>query len=186
MKRAIVLFCLFMSVCIRANAQWGNDAMDEKPKLKDRLFTGGGLGMNFSSYSDYISISPLIGLKVTDKLATGIGFQYRYTSYKTVSPAISTNDYGASPFVRYYIYNPFFLHSEYEYLTYQVINNGEKFRRSYGSLMTGGGIFQPFGGRAGLFVMALYNLTYRNPSSPYDYSPYSSPWVLRAGVTLGF
>ena len=184
MKRAVILFILCMSFSLWARAQWGDEQMNEKPSLKDRMFTGGGLGMSFSSYSDYVSVSPLIGFKITNKLATGVGFQYRYTNYKLVSPSISTNDYGASPFVRYYVYNPFFLHTEYEYLNYQYIDS--KLRRSYGSLMTGGGMFQPFGGRAGLFIMALYNLTYRNPNSPYDYSPYSSPWVLRAGVTFGF
>lgn len=186
MKKAIVLFSTFMLFSFWATAQWGDQEMDEKPSFKDRMFTGGGLGMSFSSYSDYLSVSPLIGFKITNKLATGIGFQYRYTNYKTVSPRVSTNDYGASPFVRYNVYNPIFLHTEYEYLNYQFINAGEKLRKSYGSLMTGGGLFQPFGGRAGLFILALYNLTYRNPNSPYDYSPYSSPWVLRAGVTVGF
>lgn len=184
MKKILALICFLVLFYFSAKAQWGDSQMDEKPTLKDRMFTGGGLGMNFSSFSDYVSLSPLIGFKITDKLATGIGFQYRYTNYKTGPTNFSTNDYGVSPFVRYYVYNPFFLHTEYEYLNYQYFASSS--RSSYSSLMTGGGMFQPFGGRAGLFVMALYNLSYRNPNSPYDYSPYSSPWVLRAGVTLGF
>jgi hypothetical protein len=52
--------------------------------------------------------------------------------------------------------------------------------------MAGGGFFQPIGRHTAFFVTALYNFSYRNPSNPYDYYPYSSPFVLRAGITAGF
>jgi hypothetical protein len=181
------LFILIMLSPFVIKAQWGEDEMDEKPSAKDRIFTGGGLGMSFTSYSDYLAVSPLIGYKLSNRLAAGLGFQYRYTRYKTTNPRISTNDFGVSPFIRYNIYPPFFLHAEYEYLNYQfVYSNGQKFRKNYGSFMMGGGLFQPIGSRAGVFAMALYNFSYQNPNSPYDYSPYGSPWVFRAGITAGF
>ena len=187
MKKTRTLFFMFTLLSFTVRAQWGNEEMDEKPDFKDRIFTGGGLGMSFNSYSNYFSVSPLIGYKISNKLATGIGFQYRYTSYKTITPRISTSDYGASPFVRYNVYPPLFLHAEYEYLNYQfVYSNGEKFRKGYGSFMMGAGIFQPLGRMAGIFAMGLYNFSYLNPNSLYDYSPYSSPWVFRAGITAGF
>jgi hypothetical protein len=52
--------------------------------------------------------------------------------------------------------------------------------------MAGGGMFQPIGRHAGFFAMVLYNFSYRNPTGPNDYYPYSSPFVLRVGLTAGF
>jgi hypothetical protein len=184
MKRFIVLFvALFLSAFI-TKAQWGEDDLEEKPTFSDRIFTGGGIGLSFTSYSDFFSISPLIGYKITNKLAAGVQFQYRYTNYKVVTPRISTHDYGASPFARYFIYPPFFIHAEYEYLNYQFVGvSKEKFRRSFNSFMGGGGFFQPIGRRAGFFALALYNFSY---ATSYDYSPYNSPWVFRVGITAGF
>ena len=81
------LLMLLVSMCFvfSANAQWGEEEMSEKPSIKDRMFFGGGLGLSFSSYSDYFSISPIVGYKITPKLAGGLMFQYRYTKYKTVT-----------------------------------------------------------------------------------------------------
>lgn len=188
MKWTRLLILMLILLSTTAQAQWGEEEEpEERPTFKERVFTGGGLGLNFSNYADFFSISPLLGYKISTKLAAGLSFQYRYTRYKSVSPKFSTNDFGVSPFVRYYVYAPFFLHAEYEYLNYQfAYSSGEKFRKSYGSLLVGGGLFQPLGRRAGLFIMGLYNFSYQAPSSSYDYSPYSSPFVFRAGITAGF
>jgi hypothetical protein len=43
-----------------AQAQWGEEEMSEKPSFRERIFTGGGFGLSFSSYYDYVSVSPLI------------------------------------------------------------------------------------------------------------------------------
>src|SRR5690242_18805355 len=99
----MILLTLFS---LTAKAQWGEgeEESEEKPPFKDRIFAGGGLGLGFSNYSDYFSISPLVGYKISSKLAAGIGFQYRNTRYKSINPPFSTNDFGASPFIRYYVF----------------------------------------------------------------------------------
>lgn len=169
-------------------AQWGEEEMDEKPTFKDRIFTGGGFGLSFSSYSDNFSLSPLIGYKITDKLAAGVQLQYQYNKYKQVRPSFSTNDYGASIFSRYNFYGPLFAHVEYEYLNY-VYNirypDGKKLRDSFNSFLAGGGYFQPLGRKAGFYLLVLYNFSYESPYSG-EVTPYNSPWILRAGVTAGF
>jgi hypothetical protein len=187
MKKSALLLGLLLLFSIDVKAQWGEDEMEEKPSFKDRIFTGGGFGLGFGSYADFVSISPLVGYKVSDKVATGIGFQYRYTNYKIVNPSVSTSDYGIAPFVRYNVYAPLFLHAEYEYLNYQfVYSSNEKIRKDFSSFMIGGGVFQPISRNAGFYILALYNLSYRPLTSALDFSPYTSPWVLRAGITLGF
>jgi hypothetical protein len=174
------------SLSIDANAQWGEEQMAEKPSFKDRMFFGGGFGLSFSSTYDYFSVSPIIGYRLTQKVATGLSIIYRYNNYKYVTPSVSTNDYGVSPFIRYQFYGPLFLHAEYEYLNNQYITySGEPIRKSFNSFMAGGGLFQPISRHAGFFVSVLYNFSYIN-STPTNYYPYSSPWILRAGITAGF
>jgi hypothetical protein len=187
LRKACFLLPLMILLSLNVYAQWGEEEMAEKPSIKDRMFFGGGFGMSFSSDYDFFSISPIIGYRLSPKVATGLSITYRYTNYKYVTPNVSTNDYGVSPFIRYQFYGPLFLHAEYEYLNYEYITyTGESVRESFSSFMAGGGFFQPVGRRAGIYISVLYNFSYRNPTSPYDYYPYSSPLVVRAGITAGF
>ncbi len=175
-----------MSVCTFAMAQWGEEEMSDKPTLRERLFTGGGFGLSFSNYYDFVSVSPLVGYKITPKLAAGVQVQYRYTKYKQFTPKFSTNDYGISPFVRYSIYAPIFLQAEYEYLNYEYpITTSESIRKTYNSFLAGGGFFQPIGRHAGFYAVAMYNFSYR-AANYGEVTPYNSPLVLRVGVTAGF
>lgn len=185
--KTLSILLILVGISLSANAQWGEDQMSEKPSLKDRMFFGGGFGLSFSSNYDYFSLSPIIGYRINQKLASGLSIIYRYTNYKYVTPNISTNDYGLSPFLRYQLFGPLFLHAEYEYLNNEYVTyTGESVRKNFSSFMAGGGFFQPVGRNAGFFASVLYNFSYRNPTSPNDYYPYSSPWVVRVGITAGF
>ncbi|MBL0743260.1 hypothetical protein [Chryseolinea lacunae] len=189
--KKFILAASFVLVGTMAFAQWGEEEMDEKPSVRDRIFTGGGVGLSFSTYYSYFSISPLVGYSITPKLAAGVQIQYRWAKYKGTGYSVSTNNYGASPFVRYQVYGPFFAHAEYEYLNYEypagtAQSPNETIRRGFSSFMAGGGLFQPIGRHAGFYILALYNFSYKDPTSVYDFSPYTSPLVLRAGITAGF
>jgi hypothetical protein len=164
MKKILLLSAALLFV-LSANAQWGEEEMSEKPTLRERVFTGGGFGLSFSDSYDFVSISPLIGYRITPKLAGGLQVQYRYTKYKYITPKVSTNDYGVSPFLRLNVYGPLFLHAEYEYLNFEYpVAPGEKIRMDYNSLLLGGGFFQPLGRSAGFYAVALYNVTYSDPN----------------------
>jgi hypothetical protein len=186
--KQIALLFFFGLFSLQVQAQWGDEEMAEKPSFKDRIFTGGGVGLSFGSNYDFISLSPIIGYRLSQRLAAGTSIIFRYTNYKYVTPDVSTTDYGISPFLRFQFYGPLFLHAEYEYLNTQYIDayTGQTVRKDFSSFMAGGGFFQPIGRHTAFFVTALYNFSYRNPSNPYDYYPYSSPLVLRAGITAGF
>ena len=172
-----------------AFAQWGQEEMPEKPSWRDRVFVGGGLGgLSFSSNYQFFAINILGGYKITPKLAGGVQLQYRFTKDKTYTPDFTSNNYGVSPFLRFNFYGPLFLHVEYEYLSYEYLTypDYERTRDGYSSFMGGGGFFQPIGRNAGFYLAALYNFTYRDPQSPSDFYPYSSPFIIRAGITAGF
>jgi len=185
--KKITLVVAFSMLGTLAFAQWGDEQLSDKPDWKDRIFVGGGLGgLSFSSYYDYFAINGLVGYKITPKLAGGVQVQYRFTNYKQYTPQFEAHDYGVSPFLRFNFWGPLFLHTEYEYLSYEypINTQGDKTRKGYNRIMAGGGFFQPIGRKAGFFLMALYNFSYREGGS--DVSPYNSPFILRAGVTAGF
>lgn len=185
------LSIVFILVCtIASTAQSKREANEnslEGVPFKERIVTGGGLGLSFGSYQDFISVSPIIGYAITKKFVAGTGLTYQYTKYKDVYQGrdVTTNNFGINPFARYTVYRGIFLHAEYEYLNYEgILPNLETQRLNFDSFMAGGGVMQPIGARAGLFFMALYNFSYRDPK-PGEYLPYASPWVIRAGINVG-
>jgi hypothetical protein len=185
--RPHLLLVLLMFVSVLATGQGSENSLSGVP-WKERIVTGGGLGLSFGSYQDFISVSPIIGYAFTKKFVAGTGLTYQYTKYKDVYPGqdVATSNYGINPFMRYTVFRGIFLQTEYEYLNYEgiLLPSLEKQRSNFDSFMAGGGIMQPIGDRAGLFFMALYNFSYRE-ANPGEYLPYGSPWVIRAGINVG-
>ena len=95
----------------------------------------------------------------------------------------STSDYGGSVSTRFHVGQGFFLSASYEYLRFQYFDfAGDKLTDNYSSVFVGGGLSQPMGHNAAFIVSAMYNLSYES-NEP---SPYGSPWVIGAGVSVGF
>ena len=185
MRPLLLLIALFTLVVL-ANGQGEENSLAGVP-WKERIVTGGGLGLSFGSNQDFISLSPIIGYAFTKKFVAGTGLTYQYTKYKDVYPGkdVTTNNFGVNPFARYTVFRGIFLHAEYEYLNYEgILPNLETQRMNFDSFMAGGGVLQPIGDRAALFFMALYNFSYRDPN-PGEFLPYASPWVIRAGINVG-
>jgi hypothetical protein len=182
MVRFLILTIFISCVSLAAFSQGENNSLKGMP-VKDRIVTGGGLGLGFGSVQDYFSVSPMIGYRLTAKLLAGTGVTYRYTNYKVYRPSIKLNDYGVNPFLRFTVYRNIFIQTEYEYLNYEFpLSISETTRKSFDSFLAGGGFIQPLGQRAAFYVMALYNFSYQQSAR---YSPYDSPWVIRAGINLG-
>ncbi|HRJ28965.1 MAG TPA: hypothetical protein PLV21_18695 [Cyclobacteriaceae bacterium] len=182
MRASVSLLFLIISVGV-AVAQGEDNSLKGVP-FKERIVTGGGFGLGFGNVQDFVSLSPVIGYSVTRKFLVGSGFTYRYSKYKLVTPATSFNDYSINPFARFTVYKGFFVQTEFEHLNYQLlVGPGEKERRSFNSFLAGAGLLQPIGNKASFFIMALYNFSY-TPSDAF-YTPYQSPWVIRAGVNIG-
>ena len=173
-------------------------AQEYKPpsqnKLSDRIFFGGGLGLQFGDVT-LIDISPMVGYRITDKLAAGVTLTYKYYKYKNYpyysnSPSydLKANIYGGSLFSRYFLFENLFAQAEFEYLLYSF----DDYNRNSGSssytksvktidlpsFFLGGGYRQPIGGRTFFTITVLYNFS----ESPY--SPYSNP-IIRAGISIG-
>ncbi len=182
MVRLLVLL-VALTVPLAGFSQGKNNSLKGTP-LQDRIVFGGGMGLGFGSVQDFVSVSPMIGYRLTARLLGGTGITYRYTNYKVVKPSIKLHDYGVSPFLRFTFYRNIFLQAEYEYLNYEfpVYPYTENRRQSFDSVLAGGGFIQPLGKRFAFYVMALYNFSYKDQP---QYSPYDSPVVIRAGVNIG-
>lgn len=180
-----LVFCVIGVLCSGLAFGQGEANSLKGVPFKDRIVTGGGFGLSFGSVQDFVSVSPQIGYRVTAKLIAGTGFTYRYTNYKYYSPSIKLNDYGVNPFLRFTVYRNIFIQAEYEYLNYEFpVTTRETIRRDFNSVFAGGGFVQPVGERVSFYVMALYNLSYKDPAIG-EYTPYNSPLVIRAGINIG-
>ncbi|MDH5475127.1 MAG: hypothetical protein OEX22_05490 [Cyclobacteriaceae bacterium] len=183
-SKTLIVFIALFTFLVSLGFGQSDVEIDERSSFRDRLFTGGGVGAGFGTFT-WVQLAPVVGYRITNEFSAGIGVQYRYSSYKQFTPKITTNDYGANLFARYNIRTPFFAQVEYEYLDYEFIDAADfsKIRKGNTAFLVGGGMSQPMGGKAFFNLTALYNLLY-SPGGAFN--PYSSPWVLRAGVSLGF
>ena len=178
------LFCFLAFISFQQLFGQGEANSLKDVPFKERIVTGGGLGLAFGSVQDFISVSPMIGYRLTAKLIAGTGVTYRYTNYKFYSPSIKLNDYGVNPFLRFTVYRNIFVQTELEHLNYEFPSSPtETFRRKFNSFLAGGGFVQPISQKVSFYVMALYNFSYT--SSLRGYSPYDSPLVFRAGINIG-
>jgi hypothetical protein len=182
MVRSALIACFVFAASVSVFSQGKDNSLKGMP-LKDRIVTGGGLGLGFGSVQDYVSVSPMIGYRLTARLLAGTGVTYRYTNYKVFRPSLKLNDYGVNPFLRFTVYRNIFIQTEYEYLNYEYpLASRETTRMNFDSYMAGGGFIQPLGNRLSFYLMALYNFSYDDLD---PYSPYDSPFVIRAGINIG-
>ena len=155
----------------------------QKPKGEEsfwkRTYWGGNLGLQFGTYT-YIEVAPVGAYKITEKLHAGLGITYSYLQDKSVTPAYSSNMYGASVFSRYFIWRDLCAHAEYEYLNREVYDYmlNEEVRVNLNNVLLGGGYRQWLGDRAFATILVLFNL-----NESY-YSPYSNP-IIEIGFGVG-
>lgn len=180
MKKSFTFFCI-LNLFFISSAFAQREVDEEKKSFFDRTYFGGNFNLQFGNVT-FIDISPLMGYMVTDKFSVGTGITYQYLNYRYLD--FSTNIYGGRLFARHNIGQQFFVHTEFESLNVEFprltpTNERVWAREWVPGVFVGGGIFQPFGRRGGVNLMALYNLTYQRGKSPY-----ANPWVIRVGFTL--
>ncbi|MBI2271559.1 MAG: hypothetical protein HYU69_14535 [Bacteroidetes bacterium] len=178
MKKIIVWFILLLCLSdLNAFAQDpiikpANDT--QKGFQWNKVFVGGNIGAQFGSIT-VVNISPIIGYRITERLAAGIGATYIYYNYRALR--FSSSIYGASVFGRFYVLENIFAHAEYELLNVDSYDFPGT-RTNIENIYVGGGFRQALGGRSYMTIMALWNI---NESK---YSPYGNP-IIRMGFSFG-
>ncbi len=158
-------------------------AVSAQEKLSDRIYFGGGFGLNAGSNVTNISVAPQVGYKITPRFSAGVGIIYQYVKFRQINSSIS--NYGWNVFSRYNLTRQFFAYTEFESLRFEYFTSiapEQTARDTYNSLLIGGGYSESLSRRAAISFSVLYNVLY-DQSDPIQ--PYNSPWVIRAGVGVG-
>jgi long-subunit fatty acid transport protein len=177
--KKIIAVLLFALSTAQLSAQY-YEKPKEKPSFKDKIFFGGGLGLQFGTITA-IEVSPIVGYKVTERFHTGVGFKYSYFKYKDYTPTIDFSAYSGSVFTRFFITESLFAYAEVEALNTEVLaisNSTIEWKRKWiDSYFIGAGYFQRLGQRSGVYLLLLWNL------NETELSPYTNP-VMRIGLSF--
>lgn len=177
----------------RTNPPKETDKIQQSGFDRSRFFVEGNIGFNAGSGFTYISASPTLGYRFTDRISAGAGpiFEYyRWSSYKA-------NVLGARTFGRFTAFNNLFnsggnlfLHAQYDFLTYKDNYLYNEKRAIASRLPLGLGYSQPLGGVATFNIMALYDVLYnknKNSDIPiYNYGYVFDGFIIQGGINFGF
>ena len=174
-----IIFFSGLLLLFAVNMVSGQQVREEKPPLRERMFFGGSLGLQFGTYTD-IQITPIVGLWVRPRLAIAAGPNYRF--YK--DPYYSTSIYGLNSYVQFVplkdlnnlvpvgIHMGIFLHLEDELMSLESAvwdQSNPNTRFTINTVLAGFGISQQMGQRSSInlmFLWALNNSVYGLYSNP--------------------
>lgn len=206
MKRIIfVCFALMLSISLMAQNVYTSSGKPANSKTKkksssgfdrDRLILGGWGGAQFGNVTN-INIAPIVGYRISDKLAAGISFGYNYIKYKdwfevedTVTGNIQKKDlvyhtFKTGVWARYLITDGIFVHFEPQYFIAKTTNYsfyGVPINQSLSvpAVLVGGGYRMPVSDRASFSIMLLYDVL-QDKNSPYGNQVYTP-----IGFNIGF
>jgi hypothetical protein len=160
--------------------------IEQKPPLRERMFFGGTLGLQFGSYTN-IQVAPMVGLWVRPRIAIAMGpnFQYYHYSYYNFESTI----YGGNAYIQFVplrdldnlipigLHTGILLHLEDELLNLDsswdpYYHSG---RFTVNTVLAGAGISQMLGSRSSINLMFLWALN--EPHFSSGYSLYSNPEI---------
>lgn len=195
MRKVLILILLIFSTVLVSQAQSKSGYRIQGSKSKggrggsdwtNNVFIQPNFGFAFSSYGLYLNVSPTVGYIITEGLVAGVGASYTYSKTENPNPNgddWTSNTYGGNLFARYVVKEPVFIMVQYEFMTTQWSDLPD--RQNYDTFLAGGGIIQPMG-KGGAFVLSvLYNFNY-DSTTIGENGPYTSPYVITAGVMFGF
>jgi len=158
LKRFIYILVL-LALCTISHAQ---------SSIKDRLFTGGNMGLSLGTYTSFM-VSPMLGLKISDQLYTGVGIEYNYIKDKRYIPALTYNQYAARIFSQYNFLPQFFTHVELNGASLERYNlDLSKSRKFVPFLFVGGGYRRAISENSFFSLRILFDVL------QHKYSPYKA------------
>jgi hypothetical protein len=137
----------------------------EVPLLKERLFYGGSLGLQFGSVTD-IDLSPIVGIWLLPRLNLAAGPKYEYYKYYKER----ANFYGGRVYTQFVflkdldnlipmgVHLGFFLHAEDEFFKLDYTDGVDWISPFINTPLIGAGLSEPLGRRAAMNFMVLWPL----------------------------
>ncbi len=183
-----------------------DEYFDDKGSLTQRLWYGADLNFNFIPFQvgNIIAygVSPMVGYKFNDVFSVGPRIQFSVLNGR-ISQQYRVNDlaykynattYGLGAFARAKIFNSYFLHLEYDRVSYgypvvdgnffpqyDIDGNIQKYRISDNHLYIGVGYYGAIGGNWGYQAMALFDL-----AESRDNWEFNLPISFRFGINYKF
>lgn len=216
MKKLLTLLSLLcLTTALHAQEVYNSSGRQTaaRPKSRNagfdpsRIIFGGGIAFGFSSNSLVLGASPVLGYRITDRFAAGIGVGYLYyrikeevALYDPTINALRTYPYKSSLiypsiWTRFLITDNIFAHAEFEYdfQNYKyydydfdpaspTVNRPIQYTDQIQTqaLLLGGGFRQPISTNSSILAMVLYDVL-QQPRSPYK-----NRIDFRVGVSVGF
>jgi hypothetical protein len=191
--RILILVCLFHQQVLaqRKMKQMDSDKQAQEDEMskqessswKDKISFGGNLGASFGSDFASVLLQPLVFYRITEKTMVGGGFTYIYWSQKYMNSLGKTdtytdNVYGLNLFARQVIFNPLFVHAEYNPMNFTLYNYQTRSEQRVWqqAFYIGGGFQQKMSERGGYYFMVLYDVLWNANKSFYP-----SPYDIRMG-----
>lgn len=179
MRRAVPFLAALLLAAAPSLAQ---DAQEPPPRragpAPSRFTFGGSVGFGFGSVT-WVGLAGEVGYLATDRIWVGTSGSFRYTNDTRYEPAFSAVDYSFGAFGRYFVFDRFFADVEWVWTSYESRTFVAE-RSSVTSVLVGAGYGQPLGGRTNVVFEVLYDVTGNAQGI------YGTPWVVRAGFTMGF
>ena len=116
----IALLILCLSLQTFGQKTDNSNSLTELP-FKDRLYTGGDLGLSLGNLT-FVNVNPILGYMLDEQLSAGFGLKYIYyrERYPEYNWEYSNSMYGGSLFARYLIGESFIAHAELETMNAEV------------------------------------------------------------------
>lgn len=179
-KITSIFFALFISLFVAAQVTEDEEYTTETKKtkedkekkdfdLREKLVYGGNVGLWFGGNSRFVQVNPMVGYKVTDWWAAGVGFNYTYLG----NQSNNFSYYGPTLWTRIRPLEGFYLHTEYNYLRASYYNG------SIPVWLVGGGVYSQ-GNVLSIGFFLLYDVI------QHEQSPYRGGLVPQGGLLIGF
>lgn len=176
--RKFILFIYLIAITSVTNAQEAKtpgeapiqveEPVPEKVPFKNKLYTGGNLGLTFGSYTN-IMIAPILGIRWSPKFSTELGVEYNYTKDNRYNTQHSYNQYGGRVNAQYFIIPQLFAQAEFAALSmerYYSFDN-EYVRNFVPFLYLGAGYRQYMSKRSYVSFRIMFDVI-NNENSPYS------------------
>jgi len=139
---------------------------DENPGIKERIYFFGSPILAIDQSQTVLGFNFGVGYMITPSLSAGVGITYQHATYKLITPKIKTNQIGGNVFARYKISRQFFAYTEYEVIGRDPnLFDADKSKEAIPAFYIGGGLYQPINDKAGISIIALYDLIYDSDKS---------------------